>query len=355
MKVFYLGLQKENYDPKRGFSFEYHNFYLTLAHMAQITVKEFPYERIPQVGRLRFNEELAESVKRERPDLVFAFMYTDELLPETLDYIRKDLSVPTVAWFADDYWRFWNYSRRYARHFSHVVTTSREAIEWYKRYGFSNIILSQWACNTTTYAPRALPQDLDVSFVGQRKSARAKVITHLNAQGIDVHAFGFGWPNGKISQENMMGIFSRSKINLNLNVRPSIFSPSVMARLFLRKSADRLVPDFHFIQNIEAVAHYPVLHTHARPFELAGCKAFVISGHSEGIEEYYKDGEEMVFYRTSEELVEKIRFYLPREEKRKKIAEAAYARTLREHTYEARFQNIFRHIGIAERAGRIVK
>jgi spore maturation protein CgeB len=344
MKILYAGVRFDNYDPKRRHSFEYQNFYLTLKSMAGVTVIEHPFDRIVDVGVARYNEELLEIVERERPDLFFAFMYTDELDPETLLKIKE--KTKSVAWFADDYWRFFNYSKHWPPYFTSVITTYSRAVDWYRADGHANVILSQWGCNTTTYKPIDTAKDIDVSFVGQRKSGRVKTIEELRRAGIVVESFGFGWRNGKISQEEMMRIFSGSKIALNLTDRKSLWDPSVIARIFLKKSVNRIVPDLHLVDNFRAYQHFSILHTHARPFELAGCGAFVISGWSEDIGAYYKEGKEMIFYRSTAELAEKIKYYLAHDAERESIARAGYERTIHEHTYEKRFTEIFKAVGL---------
>ena len=214
LRIVYAGIRNENYDARRAGSFEYQNFYLTLKNMPNVEVVECPYDRIVHVGREKFNNELLSLVKTEKPDLFFAFMYTDELSQRVLLEIKK--ITKSVAWFADDYWRFFNYSKRWPPYFSYIVTTYSRAVEWYKKAGFENVILSQWACNTSFYKPVEIKKDIDVSFVGQRKSGRTKVIDALRAAGINVQCFGFGWPGGKVPQEEMLKIFSRRKKCLNL-------------------------------------------------------------------------------------------------------------------------------------------
>ncbi len=344
MKIVYAGIRNENYDPRRRESFEYRNFYLTLRAMPGVEVIEHPFGRILEVGKKIYNEELVALVRQEKPDLFFAFMYTDELDMQALDEIKKITT--SIAWFADDYWRFFNYSRHWPSHFSHVVTTYAQAVAWYQASGHKNVILSQWACNTADYKPLDLRQDIDMSFVGQRKSGREKVLDALQAAQIHVSRYGFGFPNGKISHEKMLEIFSRSKISLNLADRASLWEPQVLARLVARKSISRVVPDFHLLDNFRALQHYPTLHIHARPFELSGCGAFVLSTYVPGIENYYTPDREMVFYKTPEELIEKARYYLDHSEEREKIARAGYERTRAEHTYEKRFAEVFERIGV---------
>lgn len=345
MKIIYTGVRNENYNPKRKESFEYHNFYLNFKNLPGVKVIEYPFDQILKVGKKRFNQNLLGIVRKEKPNLFFAFMYTDELDPYALDEIKK--ITKSVAWFADDYWRFFNYSYHWPPHFSWVVTTYSEAVNWYRKRGHENVILSQWGCNDSDYKPLALTKNIDVSFVGQRKSGRVKVLRELQKKGINIECYGFGWPNGKVSQEKMLEIFSRSKICLNLTDRKSIFDPPVIARLFFKKSINKVVPDIHFLDNLRAYIHFPTIHTHARPFELAGCGCFTISGRSKDISRYYEEGKEMVFYDDLSDLANKIKYYLVNTKEREAIAHSGYVRTIKEHTYRKRFHELFKKIGLS--------
>jgi hypothetical protein len=77
MKIFYAGVENAAFDPKKGKSFEYHNIYLSLKALPGVEVVNFPFEKIFSVGRRAFNEEVLERTKAEKPDLFFAFMYSD--------------------------------------------------------------------------------------------------------------------------------------------------------------------------------------------------------------------------------------------------------------------------------------
>ena len=196
MKVLYTGLRSDRYGAGHGYSFEYNNFYRALTGIPWINVSEHPYDRILEVGKEKFNRELLERVRSEKPDALLAFMYTDEFDTGVLRAIREDTRTQSIAWFADDYWRFFNYSRHWAPHFNWVVTTYSKAVSWYRAAGLRNVMRSQWACDTKSYKPFSLPKDIEVSFVGQYKSGRGKVIDALLRAGINVQCFGFGWPNG---------------------------------------------------------------------------------------------------------------------------------------------------------------
>jgi spore maturation protein CgeB len=346
MKIVYSGLENEYYNPRRGLSFEHNNFYLSLKEMPEVEVAYFPYDPIIKIGKERFNEELLRFVRTEKPDLFFAFMFTDEFDKRVLDEIKKITT--SVAWLADDHWRLWNYSRFYAPHFTWVVTTWSKAAEIYAKYGITNVIRSQWACNPVLWKPVGSRRTIDVSFIGQKTPGRMKIIEKLRVLGINVYARGFGWPDGRISREEMVEIFSRSKININLNSPPSLAYWKILARLFMKRSIDKIVPDFsHLIDNAKSVFNMRIPQIKARPFEILGCRAFLISGYADDMNRYYEDKKEIVYYDgTINDLTEKIRYYLEHSDEREKIAEAGYQRTLRDHTYEKRFREVFRAIGV---------
>ena len=78
-----------------------------------------------------------------------------------------------------------------------------------------------------------------------------------------------------------------------------------------------------------------------RNFEIPACGGFQLSGVAEGIEEFFEVGKEIVCYRTFDELVEKITYYLSHDDERCAIAQAGYQRVIREHTYKDRFDALF--------------
>ncbi len=344
LKILYTGIQKENYSQKRGFGFEYNNFYLTLKSMPGMEVFEYPLDSILEKGRKRFNEDLLELVKNEKPDLFFSFMFTDELDKQTLKEI-KNLTT-SIAWFSDDSWRFYNYTRYWSPYFTWIITTYSWIPDFFKKIGYFNIIRSQWGANAYDYKPILVDKDIDVSFIGQYNSNRDQVISELRRAGINVFVRGWKWSEGRISQQDMIKVFSRSKINLNINSQPRRFRWKSFARLFLRRSAGWIIPDFNLVNNFYSWMNIGVPQIKARPFELAACKTFVISGFADDLDKFYKENEEMVFYRSTEELIEKIKRYLPLETEREKIADAGYKRTLAEHTYQKRFEDIFKRIGL---------
>lgn len=81
-------------------------------------------------------------------------------------------------------------------------------------------------------------------------------------------------------------------------------------------------------------------------FEIPACGGFLLAGYAKGLERYYELGKEIAIYRDEKEIPEMVKYYLEHDEERKKIARAGYERTIKEHTYEKRFLEIFKKIGL---------
>ncbi|MFH0890881.1 MAG: glycosyltransferase [Candidatus Liptonbacteria bacterium] len=356
MRILFACLENDKYDPQRGKSFEYNNFYLQLKTMPH-TVEYFPFDRILEVGRERFNQELLAKVEEFQPDLLFAFMYTDELLPETLEKIKEKTT--SVAWFSDDSWRYWNYSRAWAKYFTWAVTTYSWMPEPYKKHGQPNVIRSQWGANIDVYKPGPVPDAgrPGVTFVGGWSSQRGKIVEKIKRAGIPVEVFGGGWPEvrftrpgqpvqgGRVSTEEMVRLFGESKISLALNPPPGFWNKDSLGRIFFRRSLNKIVPDHNLYSNMRSFFGRGMPQVKGRHFEIPACGGFLLTARADDLENYFRPGEEMVFYEDDGDYIEKIKYYLEHDEEREKIARAGYDRVRRDHSYVGRLNDIFGKIG----------
>ena len=80
--------------------------------------------------------------------------------------------------------------------------------------------------------------------------------------------------------------------------------------------------------------------TNLRLFEATGVGTMLITDQKDTLGELFKVGEELETYASPLELIEKIKYYLENESARKKIAEAGQKRTLLDHTYRKRMEEL---------------
>ena len=78
----------------------------------------------------------------------------------------------------------------------------------------------------------------------------------------------------------------------------------------------------------------------ARMYTAVGCGAFYLCQHVAGIEEVLEPGKEIVTFQVQEEMKDLARYYLGKDELRRKIADAGRRRIMNEHTYETRMRQL---------------
>lgn len=331
MKILYVAMKYDYGRPEQGLSFEHTNFYGSLLRMGH-EIHYFDFLSIEQAhGRSEMNARLGNVALKLGADLMFCCLFQDNFDFKTIRAISDGGATVTFNWFADDHWRFENFSSRWAPAFNFVATTAASALAKYAVLGYASVLKTQWACNHFDYRHLGLPLEAEVSFVGLAHGNRPKRIACLRKAGIVVQTHGKGWPEGRIDQEEMIRLFNRSRINLNFS-DASQKSPSLWKRLCRRAGAP--IPQ---IQQIKG-----------RNFEIPGCGGFLLTDAAENLDQYYVPGKEVVVYNDAKDLVEKIRHYLAHEGERAAIAQAGYERTIREHTYERRFFEIFAQMGLPQ-------
>lgn len=316
-------------DPKRGPSNDRAWFYDNFAKLASV-VEPFWYDAyVHDIPGLR--NALIEKARNFNPDLIFFLPYTGQFDAKTLDLLRSKW--PTCAWFGDDTWRFSDFSSKLAPHFTHVCTTDIFSVEKYRKIGVKPI-LTQWAAQPLATPAAPLPAGekhrYEVSFVGARNSVRNWFINVLRGKGISVECFGHDWPNGQVSRDEMAGIFRGSRISLNLS--------------------NSATPDFRYMlaspRNLISymIADKTSEQIKARNFEIPLSGGFQLTNYVAGIERYLKIGEEVAVFSSPDECVQQVKYYLENEDERMKLASAGFKRSLAEHTYYMRLDEILKNI-----------
>lgn len=367
LKVLFCGLKYEYGRPQWGLSFEFRNFYEVLSRMAGVEAEGFFVdEKMFEIGRDELNARLIYEVEEKKPDLLFCFLFTEELKKETISYITRKTRTQTFNWFADDHWRFPIYSKYWAPMFSAVSTTDAQAVAKYQALGVK-VIKTQWAANTYVYKPVSRlissPNKEDggtgretyqIVFVGKNYGNRQHYINSLKSQGLPAEGYGSGWPKGRVSQQRMLEIFSNARINLNFTESPyTNFSGNLkfISNFFLERQSflggwnfKCPISDFKFYYQAFRGAQRNQIK--GRTFEIPACGGFLLSQSAEDLSDYYQDGREIVIFHSESDMIEKCKYYLEHEQERQAIAQSGYARTVKEHTYELRFREIFQAMGL---------
>lgn len=171
-------------------------------------------------------------------------------------------------------------------------------------------------------------KDIDVSFVGgiTRHHGKALPLLEHLATNTPIEFFGYGAKtlprsslirrrhHGEVWGLDMYRALARSKVTLNRHINVA------------ENNANNM-----------------------RLYEATGVGSLLITDRKDNLGEIFKVGTEVVAYSSQEEAAELIRYYLNHPEEAATIARAGHARTLRDHTYQHRMEELLtvlaRHLG----------
>jgi spore maturation protein CgeB len=294
-------------------------------------------------NRPRLSRELLRQIQTAhaiRPvDLFFSYFYDACVLPETIDAIRA-MGITAVNWYCNGSYQL-DLVKEISPRYDFCLVPEKFRMEDYRELGGGGArpIYCQEAANPAIYRPYDVPRIYDVTFVGQAYGERPMMIGALLRAGIKVEVWGHGWvkPHAgsmgretlaaieaipahlrhePVSDEEMVRMYSRSKINLGFSLCDTQADGRRIEQLRLRD------------------------------FEVPMAGGFYMTGEMEELADFFVPGREVVCYRGVEDLVEKCRHYLARDGEREAIARAGRERALREHTWQERFRAAFAEMGL---------
>jgi spore maturation protein CgeB len=325
MHILYVAMRHEYGNPSRGLSFEETNFRSALEGMGHaVTAYDF-MESAARNGLAAMRAELVSLAAEARPDLAFFALFTDQLDVPTIEAVGRAGGCPTVNWFADDHWRFEDFTRHFAPAFDLAVTTDADSLPKYRALPGVRVHLSQWACNRYAYGKVTDELQHDLTFVGQPHGDRRQTVASLQASGLPVECWGFGWPAGPLEHGQMVAVFASSRVNLNLSNSSEVPGLKARMRRLLRWHPPPPRPP----------------QIKGRNFEVPGCGGFLLTERVPHLEDYFELGREVAVFEQADDLAAQARYWIENEEERRPVAEAGYQRVLAEHTYDHRFAAIF--------------
>jgi spore maturation protein CgeB len=316
-------------NPKGGYSYEYINYFQSLIQMGhEVILFDFMSLTIAH-GKNKMNQLLLDEVLFVKPDVAIFHLYTDQFDTDTINKLRK--LTKTLSIFHDDTWRI-DFTNYWVKYFDYSTTPDYFSYLDCQLNGFSNILFFPYGFSQITYARLNLKKKYDVSFIGRWHPYRQWIINHIRKAGISVNAVGPGWNSGMLDHNQMVALICQSKINLNIS------NSSSWDIRYLLTSFRGLLNNFRSKKTVEQIK--------GRHFEINGCGGFQLTNYVGGLENHYLIGHEIAVYGSPEDLIDKIKFYLKHDAIRDVIAKTGYLRTISDHTFARRFQEIFKLMGL---------
>jgi hypothetical protein len=257
------------------------------------------------------------------PDLILFYARPSLLSAATFDLLRKKWKCPLVGLNLDEKMQFLNYNvffekndnyEYWARHFDLNLSNVRAVVDWYGDRNLPVYYMPEgYHPKAECKPPRSdIHFDYEISFVGSKRPEREKLTAELRRLGVPIEPFGTGWERSA-EGAHPERIYRASMMNLGIGLA----SPS--ERITTLKTRD---------------------------FECPGSGSCYLTTFNWELGLYYEIGKDILCYRTIEELIEIFSFYRRRPALCVNIARAAYQRCLNEHTWERRFRDLFRHVGL---------
>jgi len=309
------------------------------------TGKGYPYSPLDEAvcealhaaaGRVSVTDahgDAAGEAQRLRPDLVLVLDGMN-LPPEQVDAIRA-ADIRTAVWFTDDPY-YTDTTGRLAPHYDDVFTLERSCVAFYRGIGCANVHHLPLGVSASAFRHRNAPPHRrhDITFVGSAFWNRVAFFERLSGllEDQDLYVTGLWW------ERMQSGSQARARFETGVWMTPAetaiTYSGSKIAINLHRAEVD---PTFNCNSaGIGAVSPNP------RSFEIAACGTLQLTDVREDLALYFEPDREIVTYTSPEELADKARYYLAHEEERRRIALRAIRRTMRDHTYERRIEEMLR-------------
>jgi spore maturation protein CgeB len=261
------------------------------------------------------NLALKKRFKEFSPDIVF-LLKAENISFRTLRFIKNYKSVKLMNFYPDSPFSFWNGNSnsdvvRSMYLYDRFAIWSKEFIPAIKSAGCKDVIYFPFAFDDEIFFSGAqitksecsLYSD-DLVFIGTWDPVREKRLTELveRIPDIDLAIWGGLW-HEKLCPKSPLTRFVKGKT----------LSSGGMARAF---KCSKIVLNFLRPQNVG--------YHNMRTFEVPASGAFMLTERSfEQAEELFKEGESVACFSGSDELAEKIKYFLKNKSEREKIAKAS--------------------------------
>lgn len=275
--------------------------------------------------RLKMNDDLIKRVNlwitQDGIDVIFTYLSGEQVTPDTMKKIAA-FGVPTVNLCLNDKEAFVGKIknglasglRDICRYFDLCWTSTEDALEKYCVEGGLPVYLPEGA-NPEVHKPYDAAKTIDVSFVGQCYGNRPEIIQGLRSHGIQVKAYGYGWPNGPLSTQKMVEMYSKSKINLGFG---------------------------------GVAGHKDTFCLKGRDFEIPMSGGLYLTEYHPELAQFFDLEKEIVTYKNFDDLVAKIHYLLANPEEADMIRKKGFECCHSKHSWEKRFEKVFNLMGLIE-------
>jgi spore maturation protein CgeB len=336
------------------------------------------YPRSRRSDRTKKNRALLEQARKlkttEGLDLIFCYVYDDFLLPETAAALGT-LGAPMINYNVD-MTNQWYRQIKTARYFTLMLAAQRAHMNDLARYGAPVYYFPMATRAPTFVVNHTVKVAAPVTFVGSPMSHRIAVFNALIDAGIPLAIYGKFWTEGILASPDRslektlddvvaygfarlraegMGSLWRALASRLSGDEPSRKQKAIDPSLLKGFLPEAEVPivfrdskiNIGFTRMIGDDPHRPgITQIKLRDFEVPASGGFYLVEHVPEYADFFVPGKEVETWRTVNELIDKIRYYLSHEGERAAIAAAGQRRACRDHLWMHRFSDLFAKLGL---------
>lgn len=307
------------------------------------TGKGFPYSPLDvaiadalrgQVGQLTITDTkqpVAELALRIRPDIVLVLDGLEFNVGQ-IDAIRA-AGIRTAIWFTDDPY-YTDITSKLAPHYDVVFTLELVCVEYYRNLGCRDVHYMPLGADPASFRPRnpERSQRHEICFIGSAYWKRAEFFDQVTPYlaSKDTHISGIWWE--RLKQFHLLS----KKIELGRWMGP-VETAAMYNGAKIVINMHRAHDDDTFNNNTAGI---PAVSPNPRTFEISGCATLQLTDVRNDLASFYTPGYDIVTYSSPQEMIEKIDYYLSHEEERQAIAMRGMLRTMRDHTYGRRIEQM---------------
>lgn len=282
-------------------------------------IQTFHYDRLyHRFGQQQMSERLVKKCEKFKPDLIIFVPLTstaEQSLSDTVEPTRSAINRIVNELGIKVYVHNLNSTKcvRYDEWFPLVNYVGIiDSLSQFNKYADNpKAIRGYPAVNPIDFYDRNIERDIDVSFWGSIpiNSKREEYTHFLRDNGINVYTREY-----RVSVKRYAEILNRSKISLSL-------CHDGEGGGQLRK----------------------------RAFEIMACKSLLVEDGVSETEKLFEVNKDFIIFRSKEELLEKIRYYLEHEEERKSIAQSGYEKVTSIYNTRNMWGHIFKNMGFNDK------
>ncbi|RFU64574.1 glycosyltransferase [Bacillus sp. V59.32b] len=292
-------------------------------------LKKFPGIDVDFFSPLHDFPALQWKCNQFKPDMVITLL-GDHLAKETLKWIKHQ-SFRSVLWLTEDPY-YTDRSIAKIPFFHTVYSIDRGAVDYYKSLDYKHVHQLSLGTDPEIFAPaRRREHETDVCLVGYPYPDRIRLIMLLLKETpFRIQVIGNKWQrnllhkvrntdfallNRWVPPRQAAYFYSRAKIVLNTH-RPFDESTNENSAGIKNNSLNN------------------------RSFDIAACGSFQLTGYIKDLPDHFEEQEEIVSFRTDEELMDQLHYYLSNHQERQQIADNARKKVLDRHTFHHRLEKI---------------